>query len=165
MGTIQAYEETDGLSLNQRIKNMNAPLSVDLGPGLLGHVFDGVQRPLSASPLLTKSKSWFVEMFIKEGDFVKKGQKIGKISEMDGLTHFVMAGPNQEGQVLTCVLSGPYSREDTLAVLQDAKGIKHTISLVQRWPIRRSRPILKRYPVSKPILTGQRILDVFFPWP
>jgi V/A-type H+-transporting ATPase subunit A len=163
IGTIQAYDETDGLSLNQIIKNINEPLSVHLGPGLLGHVFDGVQRPLSASPLSQKNKKWFVEMFIKEGDFVNKGQKIGKISDIDGVPHFILSGPNQEGKALSCVVSGSYTMDDTLAVLEDSKSDKYPISIIQKWPIRKARPIKERYQVSTPILTGQRILDVFFP--
>lgn len=162
-GTVQAYEETDGLSLNQNIKNLGQSLSVDLGPGLLGHVFDGVQNSLSDSPLNHKEKKWFVEMFIKTGDYVNKGQKIGKISEMDGLDHFIMASPNQEGLVVSCESSGTFTSQAILAVLKDAKDLEHSIGLIQKWPIRKSRPIAKRYPVSKPILTGQRILDVFFP--
>ena len=163
IGTVQAYEETDGLSLNQNIKNLGQALSVDLGPGLLGHVFDGVQKPLSSSPLNDREKKWFVEMFIKKGDYVNKGQKIAKVSEIDGLDHFIMASPKQEGLVVSCELSGSFTCQDTLVVLQESDASQHAISLVQRWPVRKSRPIAQRYPVSEPILTGQRILDVFFP--
>jgi len=171
LATIQVYEETAGLSLGEPADASGQPLAIELGPGLLGSVFDGVQRPLAALaarqgdflgrgvrlPALDRERAWEFEPAVRAGDRVARGARIGT-ARSDGREEPVLAPPDAEGRV-TEVRAGPVRVEDVVVRLEGGA----TIALMHRWPVRRPRPIRRRLAPDLPFLTGQRALDCFFP--
>lgn len=177
VATIQVYEETEGLALGERIAGLGVPLSLKLGPGLMGNIFDGIGRPLDrieASsgafiPLgigllsIDLARFWEVSMRVETGDFVSGGQVFGTVKETELITHRLMVPPGVSGVVTAAVASGRYNGHDVLVTVQDKNRKTTELRLVQDWPVRKARPYAKRMKISKPLVTGQRILDTFFP--
>jgi V/A-type H+-transporting ATPase subunit A len=174
--TAQVYEETSGMQPGAPIFGTGLPLSVDLGPGLIQSIYDGVQRPL---PLLEEAtgsfirrgtsfapvdreKKWKYTSKVKVGDEVKGGAILGIAMETETFEHRVMLHPDDSGTISWVAPDGEYSVTEPIARLKTRKEEKEIIML-QRWPVRRPRPFVRRRGVSIPLITGQRILDTFFP--
>jgi V/A-type H+-transporting ATPase subunit A len=169
--TIQVYEETAGLALGEPVEATGEPLAVELGPGLVGSVFDGVQRPLAAVaarqgdflgrgvrlPALDRERRWTFEPLVSPGTVLGPGARIG-VARSRGEEQPVLAPPDVEGRVED-VRAGEVAVDEP--VLQLSSGA--TVALSHRWPVRRPRPIRRRLPADVPFLTGQRVLDCFFP--
>ena len=175
-GTIQVYEETSGLRTGEMVTGTGKPLSVKLGPGIITNIFDGIQRPLSkiyqagggfipegiGLITLDEDKLWDVEILAKEGEYLKSGDVFAQVQETSLVLHKVMVPPGAKGRVKSIVKSGAYSIAETLAVLED--GDKHyELKLAQEWPVRTPRPVDRRMPIQKLLVTGQRVIDTFFP--
>lgn len=172
----QVYEVTTGLKLNEPVIGTGAPLSVTLGPGIIGNVFDGIQRPLESIMNLSgafigrgidvdaidMNKKWDIDITVKKGDFLTGGQIIGSIQESSAIAHKVMVPPNMKGKVTMVKPSGVYTVKETIVIIKEGKNT-YEISMMQKWPVRDSRPFLERIPVSKPLITGQRVFDTLFP--
>jgi V/A-type H+/Na+-transporting ATPase subunit A len=171
LATVQVYEETAGLSLGEPAEASGGPLAVELGPGLLGAIFDGVQRPLDALaarqgdflargarlPALDRAAAWEFEPTVHEGDPVRGGQPLG-LARGAGAEYRILAPPDAEGRVAK-LRAGAVTVGDAVVWLDPER----EITLLQRWPVRRPRPIRRRLPPDLPFLTGQRVLDCFFP--
>jgi V/A-type H+-transporting ATPase subunit A len=172
LATIQVYEDTDGLGLGEPVVASGEPLTVELGPGLLGQTFDGVERPLPAlaslsgdfirrgmtHPALDREKRWEFEPLVRAGDAIKEGQALGTIRETGSFTHRVLGPPGLSGRVAE-VRAGRVRVADEVVVLEDGRKIPP----LQRWPVRQRRPFKRRLTPQRPFLTGQRVLDCFFP--
>ena len=177
VATIEVYEETSGLKTGENVKGTGMPLSVTLGPGIIGNIFDGIQRPLNTIfdksgyfipegiGLITidKEKLWDVDMLIKEGDYVKGGQIFATTQETSYIKHKILVPPTVSGKVTQVKPSGSYNLEEVLAVVETEKGEKADLKMYHTWPVRLPRPVESRMPISKPLITGQRVLDIFFP--
>ena len=175
--TIEVYEETTGLKPGEPVTGTGAPVSVTLAPGIITNIFDGIERPLAAIKKssgyyidrgvhvtsLDTEKKWQTHMTVKRGDHVYGGTIIAEVPETRAITHKVMIPPDLEGDVLSVVSDGEYTINDTLLTIMAKDGTEKTITMTQKWPIRIPRPTVKRYPASKPLITGQRILDTLFP--
>jgi V/A-type H+-transporting ATPase subunit A len=172
LATIQVYEETTGLSLGEPVVATGEPFTVELGPGLLGQVFDGIQRPLPAlailagdfvprgvgAPALDRGKRWRFEPVVKAGDRLTGGAIVGLVQETPGPAHLILVPPGLAGTV-SAVMKGEATVTDPLVALEDGGHL----SMLQRWPARRRRPLARRLPPELPFLTGQRVLDCLFP--
>lgn len=175
--TIQVFEETTGLKPGDTVIGSNDALSVTLGPGIIGNIFDGIERPLKdikkqscafisrgvSVSSLDETKRYDVHMTIKENDTVFGGTIIAETRETKSIIHKSMVPPNLSGTVTKVVADGSYTITDTLAELTLSDGSVYPLRLAQKWPIRRPRPTLTRYPSSMPLVTGQRIIDTLFP--
>jgi len=168
--TLQVYEDTAGLGLGEPAVPTGAPLQAELGPGLLGRIFDGLQRPLDAlsqggdflargerAPALDRTRKLHFTPALAAGDRVRPGARLGHVGTGEGAEP-VLAPPDAEG-VVAEVRRGEVGLEDPLVVLEGGR----VLSALQRWPVRRPRPVARRLPPETPFLTGQRILDVLFP--
>jgi V/A-type H+-transporting ATPase subunit A len=169
---IQVYEDTSGIKPGEPVVNTGLPLSVELGPGLLTSIYDGIQRPLSvlvdkmgnfiergvSAPGLDRSITWEFKPIIKAGDAVSPGTIIGEVPET-GIVHRVMVSPATRGGVVREIKSGKFTVEEPICELTD--GTK--ISMMQKWPVRVARPSVEKLNPDIPLLTGQRILDGLFP--
>ncbi|MGL4367839.1 MAG: V-type ATP synthase subunit A [Brevinemataceae bacterium] len=175
---IQVYETTDGVKLGEPVYGTGMPLSVELGPGLISQMFDGIQRPLSKIaeqsqsiylerglliPALDRSIKWEFTPTVFKGTVLEKGAVIGTVPETPLVTHYVMIPPNLEGIVKSIVDAGSYTVEDVIGTLEDSKGVVHELKLAHRWPVKVARPYKERFLPNQPLLTGQRIIDIFFP--
>ena len=176
LGTIQVYEETSGLRIGEKVQGTERPLSLKLGPGIIGNIFDGIERPLSK--IYTKGfkfipegmglisidekKSWDVEIMVKPGNILKPGKIFANVQETSMVVHKIMVPPGIKGKVVSAVKSGSYTISDTLVVLNE-DGKKCELKMCQEWPIRRPRPVAQRMPIEKLLVTGQRVIDTFFP--
>ena len=174
---IQVYEETSGLTVGEPVEGTGAPMSVTLGPGLLGDIFDGIERPLKSIESISGAfisrglrpdavdmdKKWQVKICAAKGDRVQPCSIIAEVKETAVITNKVMIPPNIEGTIEEIAESGEYTCRDTIARVKTADGKTEEIKLVQRWPIREARPYAKREAISKPLITGQRVIDVLFP--
>lgn len=177
MTTIQVYEETTGLKPGEPVVSTGAPIFVTLAPGILNNIFDGIERPLSeiakcsgayisrgvSVNSLDTEKLWDVHITVKPGDVLTGGSVIAEVPETSAIVHKVMIPPDMSGTVLSVSPDGSYTIKDTVCVLQLADGTEKELSMTQHWPIRVPRPIHKRFPASRPLVTGQRILDTLFP--
>ena len=171
---IQVYEDTSGLKINDEIIKTNRPLSVRLGPGMIGNMFDGIQRPLDKIALnhgsfipsglglsnLDEEKKWDVKIKVKVGDKIKKGQIYATIDESPIIEHRLMS--NFDGEIVEVLDDGKYCIEDTIVKVKTKEKIED-LKLYQYWPVRVQRPIKRNKPLSELLLTGQRVLDIFFP--
>ncbi len=177
MTTIQVFEETSGLKPGEEVIGTGGTLSVTLAPGIITNIFDGIERPLgvlakesgayinrgfNVSPLDTEKK-WEAHMTVKKGDFVSGGTIIAEVRETTAIVHKVMVPPDMEGYISEVKEDGAYTTQETIAVLKLSDGEEKNLTMMQKWPIRIPRPTAKRYPASKPLVTGQRILDTLFP--
>ena len=175
--TVQVFEETTGLKPGAEVTATGDAIPVTLGPGILNNIFDGIQRPLSeiaaesgkyisrgvSVDSLNTEKKWHVHMTVKPGDAVTGGTIIAETPETRSIVHKSMVPPNLSGTIKEAVPDGDYTILDTIAVLELPDGTTKDLTLCQKWPIRIPRPTLKRYPASRPLVTGQRILDTMFP--
>lgn len=177
MTTIQVYEETTGLKPGEPVYSTGLPMSVTLGPGIIGNIFDGIERPLPAiekkfgafigkgaqfSPLDTEKK-YKVTLKVKVGDTLSGGDIYAECPETPVITHKIMLSPLLSGTVTEVMPDGEYTVNDTIAKIKDKKGNETELTLLQKWPIRNPRPIKKRLPATKPLVTGQRVIDTVFP--
>ena len=176
--TIQVYESTTGLKPGEPVYPTGAPLSVTLGPGLLSNIFDGIERPLkdiaaisggafiaegiSVSPVDEK-KTYPVTLTVKEGDQVKGGDVYATCPETPAILHKCMLAPNLSGEIVRVSPNGEYTVNDTVAVLRTKDGKEVPLTLTQKWPIRTPRPVNKRLPIDRPLITGQRVIDTLIP--
>jgi V/A-type H+-transporting ATPase subunit A len=174
--TIQVYEETAGLKVGEQIISTGRPLSLKLGPGILGNIFDGIERPLLKINELSQGfipegiglitldneKVWETEITVKEGQYLKGGNVYAEVQETPLIKHKVMIPPGVEGTVINAMPSGAYSIEVNIVTLKTEYGIEE-FTLYQQWPVRVPRPVKSRKPIEIPLVTGQRILDSFFP--
>lgn len=177
LATIQVYEETEGLRAKEHITSTGAPLSLTLGPGMLGNIFDGIQRPLKKIQSLSadfipegigllsldEDKEWEVKVTVKVGDELLAGAFYGEVQETESILHKLMVPPTLSGKVVSVQSDGNYKINDTVVEIEDVQGQKHNLTLAQKWPVRRPRPMNKRIPIYKPLVTGQRVIDTFFP--
>ncbi|WP_010166982.1 V-type ATP synthase subunit A [Candidatus Epulopiscium viviparus] len=175
--TVQVYEETEGLRAGEEIISTGDPLSISLGPGMLGNMFDGIQRPLkkieSISPnfipegigllSIDTEKLWEVKLNVKEGDYLAAGAVYGTVQETASVLHKLLVPPLVAGKVVEVKPDGEYKIEDTVVVIELKSGARHELTLVQKWPVRKGRPTKERLPIYKPLITGQRVIDTFFP--
>lgn len=175
-GTIQVYEETEGLKVGDGVVGTGKPLSVKLGPGMMGEMFDGIERPLRAMLSddgfigegiglisIDLEKSWSFEVLVKAGDQLSQGQVYATCQETDLITHHLMVPEAISGKVVSAAVSGTYKLSDQAIVLQDDDGTMHNLPFYQEWPVRQPRPVLERLLLERPLITGQRVLDMFFP--
>lgn len=174
--SIQVYEETSGLGPGEPVESVGVPLSVELGPGLISSIFDGIQRPLVdimnvtgnnltrgiEVPSLNREKKWNFTPSIKEGEMVEEGDIIGIVEESPIVVHKIMVPNHISGKVKSIAL-GEFTIEDTVAVIEDEGGNLHNLTMMQRWPVRVGRPYKTKLSPDKPLVTGQRTIDTLFP--
>ncbi|MDY0341235.1 MAG: V-type ATP synthase subunit A [Coriobacteriia bacterium] len=174
--SIQVYEETEGLGPGMPVVSTGAPLSVELGPGMLEAVYDGVQRPLDAlqatsgaflargitAPGLDRKKRWEFVSTVAPGARVNGGDIIGTVQENVVIEHRIMVPPTLAGEIVE-ITSGSYVVTDTVAQLRDDAGALHDITLMQTWPVRVPRPYTRKISTGEPLVTGTRVIDTFFP--
>jgi len=177
VGTIQVYEETEGLKTDEEITPTGHPLSLKLGPGMLKNMFDGIQRPLEKileiSPIfipegigllsIDEKKLWDVTITKKAGDILLAGSVFGFIQETKVIENRLLVPPNISGKVIEVSPSGAYTIEDVLLKIQDEKNEIHELKMAHEWPVRTPRPSAYRRETLVPLITGQRIIDIFFP--
>ena len=175
--TIQVYEETTGLKPGEPVVSTGSPMSVTLGPGILGNIFDGIERPLPEiekkfGPFIGRGanfssldteKKYSVTVKAKVGDRLSGGDIFAECPETDIITHKAMVSPYLSGEVTEVVPDGEYTVNDTIIKLKTDSGEIKELTLCQKWPIRNPRPIKKRLPAVKPLITGQRVIDSVFP--
>ncbi len=174
--SIQVYEETSGLGPGEPVVSTGYPLSVELGPGLIGSIYDGIQRPLDeimkqtgtnlnrgvSVPALSREKKWMFTATAKAGDFVVPGDIIGTVAETPVVEHKIMI-PNGISGKISLIESGEFTIDDTVCcVLSDDDNLQN-ITMLQRWPVRRGRPYAEKLPPETPLVTGQRVIDTLFP--
>ncbi len=175
--TIEVYEETSGLKPGEPVEGTGELLSVILGPGIIKSVYDGIQRPLNVlrnksgdflergvnADALDMSKEWEVEVLVKEGDRVVPGQVVAKVKETASVEHRIMIPPEISGKAADVQKSGKYNLDANLLTVELDNGGKRDVKLYQKWPVRVPRPVKKRLAPSEPLITGQRVIDTFFP--
>ena len=174
--SVQVYEETSGLGPGEPVESMNVPLSVELGPGLIGSIYDGIQRPLNAImektgtnnlargvevDSLDRSKKWNFVATAKVGDEVEAGDVVGTVEETSVVTQKIMVPFGIKGTIKS-IKEGEFNVEETVYVVETKDGDRE-LTLMQKWPVRRGRPYKTKLPPSKPLITGQRVVDGFFP--
>ena len=174
--SIEVYEETAGLGRGDKVVSTGAPLSVELGPGLLTSIYDGIQRPLEAmrekygsniikgidEPALDRDKLWHFEAALGYGDTVSAGDVYGTVQESEVITHKIMCPPGKKGTVME-LYTGDFRVTDRIGKLKLEDGSIEDIMLVQKWPVRVSRPYKQKLPPAEPMITGQRPIDALFP--
>ncbi len=176
---VQMYESTQSLKPGEEVIDLGHPLSVELGPGMLGQIFDGLQRPLNrvlemsgqniARGLevvaLDRQRKWHLvpQPDIQVGQRLHAGQIFATVQETETITHRILVPPGIEGEVLEHAPEGDYCIEDSVMRLRRADGHVHSLSMFHRWPVRKPRPYVQRDNSGEPLLTGQRVLDTFFP--
>jgi len=173
---IQVYEDTNGLKPGEKVISTGIPLSVELGPGLLTNIYDGIQRPLPAiykktgdfiargveAPAIDRKKKWHFKPTAKAGDKICGCDVLGEVKETSIITHRIIVPPDISGKLLSIKKEGDYTVEEDIAVLStDIEDVK--LQMLQRWPVRKPRPVAKKYDPDLPLITGQRIIDTFFP--
>ena len=173
--SIQVYEETAGLGPGEPVESTEMPLSVELGPGLIASIYDGIQRPLDEImkicgnnlqrgvevPSLDRQKKWNFVPAAKVGDEVEAGDIIGTVQETSVVEQRIMVPYGVKGKIKE-IKAGDFTVEETVASVETAEGIRE-ISLMQKWPVRKGRPYKKKLPPAMPLVTGQRVIDAFFP--
>ncbi len=173
--SVQVYEETSGLGPGEEVVSTGEPLSVELAPGLLAGIFDGIQRPLTTLFFkygsrisrgvsvnnLDREKKWHFSPRVKSGDTVGEGDVLGVVQETEVIEHRIMVPNGMSGKVVS-VQEGDFTIEDTVAVIQTGKG-KKPVSMLRKWPVRRGRPYREKLTPDTPMVTGQRVIDTLFP--
>jgi len=174
--SIQVYEETTGIGPGEPVLDTEAPLSVELGPGLIESIYDGIQRPLdalvklegsfmsrgSAMPGLDRQKKWAFKPTVAKGAKVAGGDIIGEVKETSLVLHKIMVPPGISGTIKS-ISPGEFTVEETVAVCVLDTGVEHKLTLMQKWPVRIPRPLSKRLAPTKLLVSGQRVIDTFFP--
>ena len=174
--SIQVYEETSGLGPGAVVETTGMPMSVELGPSMLDNIYDGIQRPLPEMralsgdsitrgtdvPALNREKKWDFVPVAKSGDRVIAGDVLGTVQETSAILHKIMVPYGVSGEVVS-LNAGEHVVTDVVAVVRDAKGVDHELTMIQRWPVRIARPYTKKYVPSRPMNSGQRIIDTLFP--
>ncbi|ACS90843.1 MULTISPECIES: ATP synthase subunit A [Thermococcus] len=174
---IQVYEETAGIKPGEPVMGTGASLSVELGPGLLTSIYDGIQRPLEilrsqsgdfigrglTAPALSRDKKWHFTPKVKVGDKVVGGDIIGVVPETSIIEHKIMIPPEIEGEIIEIVGEGDYTIEEVIAKVKAPNGEIKEVRMYQRWPVRMKRPYKQKLPPEVPLVTGQRTIDTFFP--
>ncbi|GAA5818740.1 MAG: V/A-type H+/Na+-transporting ATPase subunit A [Methanobrevibacter sp. CfCl-M3] len=174
--TIQVYEETAGLKPGEKIESTGGPLSVELGPGIMGSIFDGIQRPLEVIkgisgdfiergvdvPSIDKGKKWTFQPKANVGDVVKGGDVIGEVQETSAVLQKIMVPPAIEGKITKIVATGEYTVEEDIAEIETEDDIKK-VQMLQKWPVRKGRPYKEKLDPDVPLISGQRTQDTFFP--
>lgn len=173
--SIQVYEETTGIGPGDEVYTTGAPLSVELGPGMIEQMFDGIQRPLVGlrdeagdflkrgvivNPL-NREKKWEFKKVAKVGDSVEAGDILGTVEETAVVTHKIMVPNGIKGKIKD-IKEGSFTVEETIAVIETEKGDKN-LTMIQKWPVRKGRPYKKKVDPREPLVTGQRVIDTFFP--
>jgi V/A-type H+-transporting ATPase subunit A len=173
---IQVYEETQGIGPGEPVYALGEPLSVELGPGIIGQIYDGIQRPLNRLaeisgdflsrglffPALDRNKKWDFEARVKVGDYVEGGDILGVVQETSALEHRILVPPKLKGKILE-IKNSSFTVEDTIGILEEENGEKVELKLMHKWPVRYQRPVKEKLPPQIPLITGQRVLDTFFP--
>lgn len=174
--SVQVYEETSGLGPGEAVVSTGAPLSVELGPGLIRSIYDGIQRPLDAImeqagtnlergisvPALKRDIKWEFKPIKKAGDHVAGGDVLGTVQETDVVEHKIMVPPNVEGALIS-LQAGSFTVEDVIGTLKNQKGETVELKLMQKWPVRVGRPYREKLSPDVPLVTGQRVIDTLFP--
>ena len=174
--SIQVYEETAGLGRGDVVVSTGAPLSVELGPGLITSIYDGIQRPLEtlcekygsniikgiSEPALSRDKRWYFEPAVSYGDHVEAGDVYGFVQESATVRHKIMVPPGLSGTIAE-IHAGEFCVSDTIGKLRRESGAIEPITLMQRWPVRRARPYREKMAPSAPLISGQRVIDALFP--
>ncbi|MDY4886309.1 MAG: V-type ATP synthase subunit A [Eubacteriales bacterium] len=174
--SVQVYEETAGIGRGDPVVSTGAPLSVELGPGLIGNIYDGIQRPLEklremagsnltrgiVSPALDRDCVWHFEATAQRGNRVSGGDILGVVQETEALAHKIMVPPKMKGTLIS-IRSGDFRVTDKIGVLEDDDGNVHELTLMQKWPVRVARPYAGKLPPAEPMVTGQRSIDALFP--
>jgi len=174
--SIQVYEETSGLGPGEPVESTGAPLSVELGPGLIGSIFDGIQRPLVdimeatgnsltrgvEIPSLGRTKKWHFNPTVAVGDIIEPGDIIGTVNETEIVLHKIMIPKGINGTVKS-IAEGEFTVEDTVAVVTDKDGNDVSVTMLHKWPVRVGRPYKEKLPPTMPLVTGQRVIDTLFP--
>lgn len=175
--TIQVYESTTGLCPGEPVEPTGAPMSANLGPGILSNIFDGIERPLkkiaeqsgafisegSNVPSLDTERQFEVTITAKPGDYLKGGDIYATCPETALILHKCMLSPYLEGEVISVKPNGLYTVNDTVVTIKKPNGETEDLTLCQKWPIRRARPVKERKPITRPLITGQRVIDTLFP--
>lgn len=174
---VQVYEDTTGIAPYDPVYGAGMQLSVELGPGMVGTIYDGIQRPLESIremsdiyikrgitvPSLDREKKWHFVPSVKEGDSISGGMVLGTVQEKENLLHKILIAPNDKGILESIVPEGEYTVEDVIAVLRTDDSQKKDLFLMHRWPIRVQRPTQSRLALDIPLITGQRVIDTLFP--
>ena len=174
--SIQVYEETSGLGPGAEVTTTGSPLSVELGPGLIENIYDGIQRPLEEImriagatiqrgmqvPALNHEKKWEFVPTVKAGDTVETGDVIGTVQETPVVLHKIMVPVGLSGTIEK-IEAGSFNVLETVAVLKDGNGDSHELTMTQKWPVRVGRPYKHKYPPTAPLCSGQRVIDTMFP--
>lgn len=175
VASIQVYEETTGIGPGDEVISTGHPLSVELGPGMLEHMYDGIQRPLQkledlagnflkrgvTAPALNRETKWEFKPTMKAGDELVPGDILGTVEETTVLTHKIMVPSGISGK-LKDIKEGSYTVEETIAIIETEDGDKE-INMIQKWPVRKARPSKRKLDPDEPLITGQRVIDTFFP--
>ena len=176
--SIQVYEETSGLGPGAEVETTGYPMSVELGPGMIENIYDGIQRPLEEIlkkagsnnlprgvevPPIDPEKLWDFTPTAQAGDQVVGGDVIGTVPETPVVLHKIMVPPNLKGTLKSVAAAGAYNVKQTVAVLTKEDGTDVELTMSQRWPVRVGRPYKHKYPPTRPLSSGQRIVDTFFP--
>ncbi|MBN1464747.1 V-type ATP synthase subunit A [candidate division KSB1 bacterium] len=173
---IQVYEDTTGVKPGEPVYGSGASLSAELGPGLIGTVYDGILRPLSAllkmsgdfldrgitAPPIDQEKKWYFEPLLAAGTTVQGGMIIGQVQETELFQHQILIPPGLQGMLVSVAPAGNYTVQDTIGEIE-RDGVVHAVRMSQKWPIRRPRPVKGRSPLDMPLITGQRVIDTLFP--
>ena len=176
LASIQVYEETSGIGPGEEVVSTGMPLSVELGPGIIEGIYDGIQRPLDKIcevsgdrisrgiqvNAIDRDKVWEFVPTVKKGDTVCQGSVIGTVQETEVVLHKIMVPIGLNGEIVD-IKAGSFKVEDTVAVVKDANGENHNVCMLQKWPVRRGRPYLEKMSPKTPLITGQRVIDTLFP--
>lgn len=174
--TIQVYEDTTGIRIGELVEGTEAPLSIMLGPGIIGNVFDGIERPLKTLENLTGDflnrgsnidainleQTWHFEPLINVGEHISKNTIVGEVKETETITNKIMSPFTEEGELIFVAGSGEYKPTDVIAKFRTDKK-EYEITMIQKWPVRKPRPYKERLNANIPLITGQRVIDTMFP--
>lgn len=177
IATVQVYEETEGLKAGEPIYSTGTPLSVTLGPGMIGNIFDGIQRPLEKIQSMNKDfipegigllsldmeKKWDVSLTVNVGDKLNPGDVYATVQETQRILHKMLVPYNVNGTVVKVYPNGEYTLNDTVVVVEKENKETVNLTLSTKWPVRKARPIKERLPIYRPLITGQRVIDSFYP--
>ena len=175
LASIQVYEETGGIGVGEPVYPTGGPLTVELGPGLLQSIYDGIQRPLDeiykntgnfiargvSAAALRRERKWKFKPMVKKGDMVSGGDFLGFVNETEIVKHYIMVPPGIAGEIKS-IEKGEFTVENTIAIIKDENGDRE-ITMMQRWPVREPRPYVNKISPDMPLFTGQRVIDMFFP--